>query len=63
MTARSKSMAATSTRPKQSRSSGSTLGNSHRLAQRPRPSTTPAYYQGRPAWMWMTIFNRSRPHA
>jgi hypothetical protein len=55
-------MAATSTHQKQFRFA-SALDDSYRQAQRMRPPTAPAYYQGRPAWMWMTVFNRTRPHA
>jgi hypothetical protein len=40
-----------------------TLDDSHRRAQRMRPSTAPAYYLGRPAWMWLTVFNRAKSHA
>jgi hypothetical protein len=55
-------MATTSTQSKQSRSA-LTPDDSHRLAQRMRPATAPAYYQGRPAWKWLAAFNRTRPHA
>jgi hypothetical protein len=46
------------TRPEPCRSSSSP-GDCHRAAQRRRPSTTPAYYQGRPAWSWLEHFRRS----
>ena len=55
-------MATTSNQSKQSRSAF-TPEDSHRLAQRMRPSTAPAYYQGRPAWKWLGVYNRTRPHA
>jgi hypothetical protein len=35
----------------------------HRAAQRMRPSVTPAYYQGRPAWFWLARFRRGSLHA
>jgi hypothetical protein len=46
------------TRPEPRRSSSSP-GDCHRAAQRRRPSTAPAYYQGRPAWFWLERFSRS----
>jgi hypothetical protein len=52
----------TTTYPKQSRPTFA-LDESHRLAQRMRPPTTPAYYLGRPAWMWMAVFNRTKRRA
>jgi hypothetical protein len=39
--------------------SSSSPGDCHRAAQRRRPSTTPTYYQGRPAWFWLERFRRS----
>jgi hypothetical protein len=33
----------------------------HRAAQRMRPSTTPAYYLGRPAWYWLAVCRRANP--
>jgi hypothetical protein len=47
-------MATTSTHSKRSRSASS-LDDSHRLAQRTRKSTMPAYYRGRPAWVWIAL--------
>jgi hypothetical protein len=55
-------MATASTQPKQPQTA-SALDDSRRLAQRMRPSTTPAYYLGRPAWVWMAQFRRTRSHA
>jgi hypothetical protein len=55
-------MATTSTQRKQSRFA-SALDDSHRWAQSRRPPTAPAYYQGQPAWMWLAVFNHTRPHA
>lgn len=46
------------TRPEPYRSSSSP-GDCHRAVQRRRPPTTPAYYQGRPAWFWLERFGRS----
>ena len=51
-------MAATSTHPEWSRS-GSALDDSHRLTERMRPPAVPAYYMGRPAWMWIARFRRT----
>jgi predicted DNA-binding protein (MmcQ/YjbR family) len=48
-----------STRPRYT----SALDDSHRLAQQTRPSTMPAYYMGRPAWMWLTLFRRAKSPA
>jgi hypothetical protein len=28
----------------------------------PRPSTAPAYYLGRPAWVWLAAFRRGSSH-
>jgi predicted DNA-binding protein (MmcQ/YjbR family) len=55
-------MATTSTVSKPSRSA-SALDDSHRLALRMRKSTMPAYYMGRPAWVWMALYRRTKPHA
>jgi hypothetical protein len=55
-------MATTSTQPKRSRSA-SALEDSYRPAHSTRQSTMPAYYLGRPAWMWMALFHRTRSHA
>ena len=55
-------MATTSTQAKQSWSA-SALDDSHRRAQRMRPSSAPAYYLGRPAWMWLAVFNRTKSHS
>jgi hypothetical protein len=54
-------MATTSNQAKQSWSAFAS-DDSHRLAQRMRPATAPAYYQGRPAWKWLAVFGRTRPH-
>jgi hypothetical protein len=51
-------MPATSSHSKQFRS-GRALDGSHRLARRMRPSTTPAYYNGRLASEWISIFRRT----
>jgi hypothetical protein len=55
-------MANASIQSKQSWSAAA-LDDDHRRAQRMRPSTAPAYYLGRPAWMWLTVFNRTKSHA
>jgi hypothetical protein len=39
----------------------SALDDSGRAAQRARPSTTPAYYLGRPAWYWLALCRRANP--
>jgi hypothetical protein len=46
------------THPESCRSS-SASGDCRREAQHRRPPTTPAYYQGRPAWFWLEHFRRS----
>jgi len=48
------------TRPEPSRSS-SVPDDCHRAAQRMRPPTAPAYYQGRPAWFWLARFRPGWP--
>jgi predicted DNA-binding protein (MmcQ/YjbR family) len=58
----SKFIATTSTQSKQSWPA-SALDDSHRLAQHTRPSTVPAYYMGRPAWVWLALFRRTKSHA
>lgn len=55
-------MATTGIRSKQSRP-GSALDGPRRPTQRMRPSTIPAYYMGRPAWVLMAIFRHPRSHA
>jgi hypothetical protein len=41
----------------------SALGDSRYPARHRRPSTMPAYYQGRPAWMWLALFRRNESPA
>ena len=55
-------MATTSTQSKQSWSA-SALGDSRHLARHARASTAPAYYLGRPAWVWLALYRRTTSHA
>jgi hypothetical protein len=55
-------MANPSIQSKQSRSAAA-LDDSHRRAQRNRPATAPAYYLGRPAWMWLAVFGPAKSRA
>ena len=54
-------MATSSTQSKQSRSA-SALDDSHHLARHTRPSTAPAYYRGRPAWVWLALSRHTTSH-
>ena len=54
-------MATSSTQSKQSWSA-SALDDSHHLARHTRPSTAPAYYLGRPEWVWLARFRRAESH-
>jgi hypothetical protein len=53
---------ATSNQPKRSRLA-SGLDDSRHQAPGMRSPATPAYYLGRPAWMWTAVFGRPRPRA
>jgi hypothetical protein len=55
-------MATTSIQSKQSWSAFA-LDDPHPRSRRARPSTVPAYYQGRPAWVWLAVFRRTESHA
>jgi predicted DNA-binding protein (MmcQ/YjbR family) len=55
-------MATTSTDSKWSLSAFA-LDDSRGRAQRMRKSTMPAYYMGRPAWVWMALSRRAKSHA